>query len=349
MGLGTGILNNAWAEQRENNARRDNYYYNEMAANAADKRTRALYEDYYSANAQLNQLRQAGLSPSVFFGGQGASGMSSSPSGAAGAGANGISPNMHFIDPLTAAQIDNIKADTRKKNAETDTEIGTNDRGAAEIENILKVNKLTAAETAFRESQKLAQDIDNDINEQTAHWQVETIRNKTQIAFNQAQEVYYAWQNAELNLRLNEETFQTQVNKAQAELDLLITEEKLAQSNINLNKQQIATLKQEAQKMYYDMVLAYHHYYLDAKKLNLEIKECKNKWHAWTKEFNLELHKTGHEISQDYLDSILDFTQFSVMNAGNKSLHEPTPPPNKSTKTTNYNSKGKVKGYQTKH
>lgn len=121
MGLGTSVLNNVFAGWREDNARQKNFHYNEMAAENADKRTRALYNDLYSANAQLNQLRQAGLSPSVFFGGQGASGMSVSPNGAEGSGVNGIAPNMHFIDPLTAAQIDNIKADTANKKENTES------------------------------------------------------------------------------------------------------------------------------------------------------------------------------------------------------------------------------------
>lgn len=119
LGLSTGVINNTWAEQRENNARRQNFFYNEMSAQNADKRTRALYNDFYSPSAQLRMIREAGLSPSLFFGGQGASGMSAQPNGAQGGGVNGISPNMHFIDPLTAAQIENINADTASKKENT--------------------------------------------------------------------------------------------------------------------------------------------------------------------------------------------------------------------------------------
>lgn len=57
IGLITGAIN-----------RRLNYKYNEMAAENADKRTRALYNDIYSPKALLGQYAEAGLSPSLMFG-----------------------------------------------------------------------------------------------------------------------------------------------------------------------------------------------------------------------------------------------------------------------------------------
>lgn len=112
-----GTLYNNWqAGKRERDARRENYLYNEMAAEAADARTRALYNDLYSANAQLQQIKDAGLSPSVFYGdGGGISGQS----GAQGAGPNGVSPNVYGLDPLAAAQIALTMAQTNKTKAET--------------------------------------------------------------------------------------------------------------------------------------------------------------------------------------------------------------------------------------
>lgn len=62
-----------------------NYKYNELAANASDERTRALFTDLYSPEAKVKQLKKAGLSVGLMYGQGGASGTSST-SGAQGAG-----------------------------------------------------------------------------------------------------------------------------------------------------------------------------------------------------------------------------------------------------------------------
>lgn len=119
----SGALNNHFAGLREQQARQENYGYNEMAANSADARTRELYNDLYSPSAQIKQIKDAGLSPSMFYGDMaGVSGQT----GAQGAGATGISPTTYGINPLDIAQIskldaetENIKANTQKVNEET--------------------------------------------------------------------------------------------------------------------------------------------------------------------------------------------------------------------------------------
>lgn len=108
-------------------AERDRYYnemYNERAAQRADQRTRALYNDLYSIPAQMRQLKEAGLSPSIYASG-GLTGVSGQ-TGAQGAGANGPKTNTYNIDPLTASQIilneaqaNNLNVDSNKKEAET--------------------------------------------------------------------------------------------------------------------------------------------------------------------------------------------------------------------------------------
>lgn len=128
-------FNNYLAEQRENRAREQNYKYNEMAAKEADKRQRAQYQDLYSPQAQMQQLQEAGLSPSIY-----ASGGMAGKSGAGaimGNGASGVNPNMYAAQPvsaLEAAQIGLIKAQTNNVNENTIT---------TEIENGIK--KLNAS------------------------------------------------------------------------------------------------------------------------------------------------------------------------------------------------------------
>lgn len=105
--------------------RYQNFRLNEIAAQNADKRTRALYNDLYSIPAQMEQLKAAGLSPSIYASGglAGASGQT----GAQGAGSAGQKTNTYNIDPLTLSQIElnkaqatNLNVDSGKKEAETD-------------------------------------------------------------------------------------------------------------------------------------------------------------------------------------------------------------------------------------
>lgn len=120
---GTAVYNNEEAAQRERDARQENFQYGEKAAENADARTRALYNDLYSPQAQLEQLKAAGLSPSLFYGdGGGISGQA----GAQGTGAAGISPNVFGAQAMdfTAvakqiAETNLIKAQTKKTESET--------------------------------------------------------------------------------------------------------------------------------------------------------------------------------------------------------------------------------------
>lgn len=133
--IALGALNNIWAEQQQAEARRQNYMYGEMAANNADRRTRALYNDFYSPKALLEQYREAGLSPSLMFGGTPGQG---GQSGAMGTGAAGLGTPFMPMTMLEGAQIANIAADTAKKKEETkniskDTEIKEFERQMSEM------------------------------------------------------------------------------------------------------------------------------------------------------------------------------------------------------------------------
>lgn len=94
-GMIGGIMNSAqnyetywYNKELAEQARAENFKYNEMAADNADKRQRAQFADLYSIPAQMQQLKDAGLSPSLMYGG------TPSPGGMAtgqqGGGANGI-------------------------------------------------------------------------------------------------------------------------------------------------------------------------------------------------------------------------------------------------------------------
>ena len=92
------------------------YKENFYVVEAADSRTRALYNDLYSPGAQMQQIKDAGLSPSIYASG-GISGKSG-VSGAMGTGASGISPTTYGVNPIDMSQIQLNRAMANKADAE---------------------------------------------------------------------------------------------------------------------------------------------------------------------------------------------------------------------------------------
>lgn len=108
------LINQAYAERNRDR----NFYWNDKAAVYADRRQRAQYFDLYSPQAMMEQYAAAGLSPSMMMsGGQSAVGQSSAQ-GNQSQGIQGPYPTAQVFDPLTAAQIANINADTKVKEEE---------------------------------------------------------------------------------------------------------------------------------------------------------------------------------------------------------------------------------------
>ena len=157
------LVNSALGEQ----ARRENYFYNEMAANNADKRTRALYNDQYSIQAQMKDAKEAGLSPSLFYQGQGTIGQS----GAMGAGAGGVGAPYMSISPVDIANIELSKAQAEKLRAEKDNV--QEDTISKKLENF--ITSSTTNETIEQkklQTQQMAAELENTIA-QTANFKWE--------------------------------------------------------------------------------------------------------------------------------------------------------------------------------
>lgn len=93
-----------------------NYYLNEKAAKNADKRQRQQFHDLYSIQAQLKQIKDAGLSPSLMYGGVPSQGGASAPQGGTRGGGSYTTP----LDTAMMTNIENTQADTNLKNAEAD-------------------------------------------------------------------------------------------------------------------------------------------------------------------------------------------------------------------------------------
>lgn len=134
--IGSAFVNNGLAGLRTSEDRKLNYLYNEMSAENADVRTRALYNDFYSPEALMRQYKAAGLSPSLMFGGTpGQGGMS----GAQGSGSGGLQTPYYPISAMEAAQMglaiaETKKTEAEKENVEADTLTKLNQARLQELE-----------------------------------------------------------------------------------------------------------------------------------------------------------------------------------------------------------------------
>lgn len=117
MGLGQTAFNNWMSQESAATARAENYRYNEMAAQNAYYRQRQLYNDFYSPQALMRQYKEAGLSPSLMFGGTPGQGGSTA---AQGAGTAGPQAQVMPYDFLSTAQAAQMIAETEKTKAETE-------------------------------------------------------------------------------------------------------------------------------------------------------------------------------------------------------------------------------------
>lgn len=135
MGILTTLISGAMNWGASAASQKQSYKYNEMAAENADQRTRQLFHDLYSPQAQVGQLQDAGLSTGLMYakGGVGGSGQAGAQAAPAQSQVGNLFDLMNAR--LMEAQIKNVEADTNKKNVEakgteantrkTDTEIQT--------------------------------------------------------------------------------------------------------------------------------------------------------------------------------------------------------------------------------
>lgn len=233
------MYSNMLAKEREEQARKENYYYNEKAANMADERTRALYGDLYSPAAQLQQIKDAGLSPSLFYGdGGGIAGQT----GAQGAGASGVMGQSFGVPPLEYAQLmkldaetDQIKAQTRKTNEETATEAGTNERGAAEIEQIVAKTKNTYLQNVFQEYENALSEVQLGIEAATADTHVKNYIKQTEY-------LEHITTSAKVKASIDEQSEQDILGYIKERTNNLIADTWLKKSQTKLTKQQVLDL-----------------------------------------------------------------------------------------------------------
>ena len=243
--IANNIITNAWASHH----RKKNYEYNEMAARQADMRQRQQYWDLYSPKALMGQYAAAGLSPSLMMSGGAPAVGQSSAQGNQSSGIQGPYPSTSAIDPVAAAQIANIWADTEKKKAETlnisaDTEFTLTNiiKASEETENLKQTRLLLEMQTLGQQLQNESQKLENEITSENKDEIIKQCQITSEKLQRESDRVYKMNEKLDLENQLSRETFTTRVKQFTADYEKTIMLTAKAASDIELNEQQIQSL-----------------------------------------------------------------------------------------------------------
>ncbi len=307
INAGSSIANNLITQAFAGHNRRENYRYNEMAAKKADQRQRAQYTELYSPKAMMEQYAAAGLSPSMMMsGGQSAVGQSSAQ-GNQSAGIQGPYPSATPIDPLAAAQMANIMADTKKKEAETDNIETDTELKGQEIINLV-------ADTANKKAENRLITANADLAECNATESEMTLQARIEKAYYNSAIAAAELRSAIVKADLDESTFDAAYQLAYANLDNTLTNTEYLNSEIKVNKKQIqeiterirnsqwqtwATEKEQNRK---DAIFKF-----DKARFETEVKQ-------WAAEQNLKLAIAEIQMVSDLVGYVCNFATSAMSN-----------------------------------
>ena len=251
-------------------ARKENFEYNELAAANAAERQKAYtdylqklkYQQFYdleSPKAIIQQLRDAGLSPSIFANGAmggGVSGVSvaNAPQGAgtAGQGAIPITP----INPVAFSDIANgFESIARAKLLEEDAKRlrGENEMGNAEITQILAEAGYKDAAKKTQETQNRINNIEFAIKNETYSEAIRTIKANAEQAEWQSEDAFWNAANKMQTFVFDAETFEDRANSIKNDVANTLADTALKYAKKQLTDEEKAKIVAETERIYNDM------------------------------------------------------------------------------------------------
>lgn len=278
-------------------ARKENHYYNEISADNADKRTRQLYKDFYSPEAQLKQIKEAGLSPSIMYGQQGGNIGQATPSGKQGQGVNVAPPTANFNEMMTnaiqLAQIKNLNEETRGKEIENDIKEET---GLVKAQNeIKKIISETNLLNADEKGKQLQNDFDELRNQIQNSYGLINAYYESQKLLNESSKIFYEAKSAGYQAEYDEKTLNDRINIISQEYANLMVDYKikdlmveLQKENINLTKEQVKKVKEETQAIIETISQKWE-------ELKIYEQSVRNQKEWWEKQFKLETQHLDNE------------------------------------------------------
>ena len=297
------LINQAYAERN----RERNFVWNEKAANNADKRQRAQYFDLYSPQAMMEQYAAAGLSPSMMMsGGQSAVGQSSAQ-GNQSQGIQGAYPTAQVFDPIAAAQIANINADTKlkesqAKNTDKDTELKGQEilNLIADTNNKKAENRLITANADLAECNAVE-------SEMTLQTRIEKAYHNTAMA---AAEV----RSAVVKADLDEATFDAAYQLAYANLDNTLTNTEYLESEIGVNKAQIKEIAERIRNSQWQTWATEKEQNRKDAVFNFNKAKFETEVKQWAAEQNIKLAIAEIQMVSDLVGYVCNFATAAMSN-----------------------------------
>lgn len=248
-GINFGL--NAIASTFGNQAARDNaiwaanmnYKLGEKAADNADARTRRLYEDYQSPEALLKQYKEAGLSPSLMFGGGGAGG-TTLPSGAMGTGSAGMGVQTFGVNPVDMAQVNLMNAEAKKAEAEAKTEEATREGKVKDLEATISQKIATTDNIGLK---NVWQEFQNSIEMFDLTFAASTTEEKIRQFFKDGEILNYKAKSAKAKGEIDEATKEDVKKYIQQQTLNLVADTLLKKANIAYTNEQKEQLSEYLQ------------------------------------------------------------------------------------------------------
>lgn len=266
-----GLVSNKLAAKREAAAREENYKYGEMAANNADTRTRALYKDLYGPEAQMQQIKNAGLSPSMYYGDMaGISGQA----GAQGTGAAGVSPTTYGVNPVDMSQILLNNSLARKNNAEANiTEKSTDEQ----IRKFFLENKNGELRNEYMEWENSRKAIELNLLSEYGEQEYESKLSKIAA---ETKKLLEETRKAHVESNVAEETQQQQVDYIKnqnlqllADISLKRSQTELAKADVNLTNTQAKELLERISQKWTELGISASNLDFNYEKLDEQVKQ----------------------------------------------------------------------------
>lgn len=232
--------NMEFASKEAAKARAENYQYNEMAADNADKRQRQQWKDMYNIEAQMKQIKNAGLSPSLMYGGTPSPG--GQATGQQGGGANGTGAPTFTPIANTAgiADLMDTMASAKLKEAQANA---IEEKTPVEITQLLAEAGLKEASKALAEAQTTTQELINYVKNATKDIDIKRIEIDAAKAAYETNKAYWEAKNKELEFNFNTDTYDDRVQLIHEEKANLIQDTLLKISQGKLNEQKITESK----------------------------------------------------------------------------------------------------------
>lgn len=307
--MGTSYMNNKMAEQREQQAREDNFKYGEMAADAADARQRAQWADMYSIGAQVKQLKENGLSLSAMYGGTGGQGGATAPQGS---GAAGVQPNVFGIPPLDVAnsvlamaQAKLAEKQAGKAEAEAQTISGKNARGIAEIQEIYSKAGYNNAAKALAEANTAYQELKTFVDTQKAGSEIQIAARTADKLLHETNKAYEEAQQAGLKTKFDKETYTTRVEQAGEDLALTYAECALKNSQKDYTDAQKTALQKQVLQKWAEIGIKYNEMLISGESQKASQKYMEDRIKAFNKELDIKETEMWLDFGVDCAESVI--------------------------------------------